>query len=122
LKRVYEESNKIYRYLQELYELRRNVPNPDLGFLRVFDVALFFLEPVFPEVTEYFKLRVEEVKRRVQKGEFIIPPEKTEIRYLIGYILDVYYLPPVLVAREDIRCDVSHVLYIVRLGWDRGYQ
>ena len=87
LKRMYNESNKVYEYIQELYELRKNVPNPDPGFLRAFDIALFLLGLGLPDVTEYYKVRVEETKKRAQKGEGVIPPDKEEIRIAWSYII-----------------------------------
>ncbi len=96
LKRHIELTNLQLDYIYKIQELRKHKPCPDPGFHRPMDFALYTIFGFSEKVVEYFRIVYEEAKRRVEKGERIIPEDKEEIRTLWtwafqGYDLSIYH-------------------------------
>ena len=95
LRRHAEYGNQQMSYLYKLQELRRQKPNPDPGFLRPLDLPSMFYCGLNKENAEYMKVRYEEAKARVDRGESLVPEGKEEIRTvwtwgLISYNAYIY--------------------------------
>jgi benzoyl-CoA reductase/2-hydroxyglutaryl-CoA dehydratase subunit BcrC/BadD/HgdB len=84
--------NQAMEYLLKNHELRKKVPCPDPSWHRPIDTLYSFLIGR-PEVVSYYKTVYEDAKKRVDKGESIIPEGKKEIRCVWGWAWQTFSLP-----------------------------
>ena len=80
LRKHVEFGNEQISYLYKLQRLRRQKPNPDPGFLRPMDLPSLFYCGLNEENAEYLKVRYEEAKAFMDRGESLVPEGKKEIR------------------------------------------
>ncbi len=92
-RKVIEESNRTYKVINEINELIKEVPNPVPGMIRPMNLAIMVSCLGLPEATRYFEVVRDEAKKRAEKGEGVIPPEKKEIRVMHSWALNAYHLP-----------------------------
>jgi benzoyl-CoA reductase/2-hydroxyglutaryl-CoA dehydratase subunit BcrC/BadD/HgdB len=85
-------ANQAVEYLLKIQELRKQIPCPDPGWHRPIDTAFASLLGK-PEAVSYFKAVYEDAKKRVEKGDRILPEEKKETRCAWGYTWQAFSLP-----------------------------